>query len=233
MALDPTNTLLTITSAGSDLQSNRIEPDMYSVQNGYIKNISGVTFKNKAYITLTYSGTTNNRIYVFDYSMSNLKKSQSVSWVPFTGLSFAQLVVYDGAVYGASSTTSGFVYKLTGTGVYSDDGTAINSYYWTKEFSGFDEDTNYFKDFRYVNILIDNAGSYFMSLTYRTDSDAGDGNISAIDVTPGGSVWGTMVWARDVWGGGMNQKEYRAFLGQTRGKRLQLKFSNQNTVSQR
>lgn len=232
---DPTNTMLNVTNAGSELQSDRIEPDMFQVQENLLSNISGIVFKNKAYVTLSYgSGVTqNNRMYCFDFSMSNLKKSQKVSWSPFTGLSAQQYTIYGGKLYFASSTTNGFVYQMDGTGVYSDDGVAINSYYYTKEFPGFHSDVNYYKDFRYVNILIDTAGSYFMNVGYRSDSDSGVGNSQQVDLNPGGSLWGTMIWGSDLWGGGTTQVEKRVYLSPVRGKRIQFLFSNQNTVGQR
>ncbi len=234
-SVDPTSTNLQISSAGSDLKSDPIEPDMFLVQSAYVSNISATSFKNKAYISLTYGAnqTTNNRIYCVDYSPSNLGKDQKITWVPFTGVSISQMAVYEGILYGATSGTGGQVYKITPTATYSDNGVAIDSYYWTKEYSGFDEDTNYTKDFRYCNLLVDNAGSYSMTLHYRTDSESGVGNTSSILLTPGGSLWGTMIWGTDVWGGGVTQTDFRIYLGTKRGKRIQFKFSNQNTINQR
>lgn len=235
IALDPTSTLLTVTNAGSELQSDRVEPDMFQVQAAYQKNITSIIYKNKAYITLTFGSgnTTNNRIYCFDFSASNLKKTQKVSWVPFTGLSAQQFAIFSGNLYYASSDTSGFVFQIEGTGIYSDNGGAIDSYFYTKEFPGFDQDTNYQKDFRYINLLVDNPGSYYMNLTYRSDSDIGTGNTQQINLSPGGSLWGSMIWGTSVWGGGASQTEYRVFLSPTRGRRIQFKFSNQNVAGQR
>jgi len=227
-------TLLTVSASGSELKSQRIEPDMFLVQEAYLKNISSVVFKNKVYASLTYDSgnTTNNRIYVFDFSTENLTKDNVASWIPWTGLNASMLCVYNGSLYYGSSTATGFVYKLE-TGVYNDDGSAINSYAWTKEFSGFGEDTDRHKDWRYISMLIDNAGDYFMNLTYKVDSDKGSGNDIQVDLDPGGSLWGSMVWGRDNWGGGTYQEEERIFLANARGKRIQFKFSNQNTVNQR
>lgn len=228
--LDPGNTLLTVTTAGSELQSDRIEPDMFSAGSAYVSSITSIVYKNKAYISMTWGGsaTTNNRMYLFDFSMSNIKKEQPYSWVPFTGLNATQLCVYSGKLYFASSTTNGFVYNIDGTGVYSDDGAAINSYYWTKEYSGYSQELNFTKDWRYGNILIDNFGTFFMNLLYRVDSDKGSGQATQINLNPGGSNWGTMVFGRDNWGGGSNQTDTRIFLGEVRGKRLQIRFDNQN-----
>lgn len=232
--VEPSASLLTVLTAGSELQSDRIEPDMYNVQETYLGNISSIVYKNRAYVAVTYgsSQTVNNRIYVMDFSYSNLSKSQAVSWVPFTGLKPAQFTIYGGELYYQAADAVGRIYQME-SGIYSDDGSAIDSYFWTKEFSGYDGETNFHKDFRYANLLIENSGDYFMNIAYRVDSDSGDGNSSQIDLDPGGSIWGTMVWGRDMWGGGTVQKEYRQFLGGARGKRIQFKFSNQNTVGQK
>jgi hypothetical protein len=232
--VEPSATFLSVLTAGSELKSDRIEPEMFEIQESYLGNISGIVHKNKAYVAVTYGSgqTQNNRIYVMDFSISNLAKKQQESWVPFTGLRPAQFTVYSGNLYFQSATATGFVYRME-AGVYSDDGSAIDSYFWTKEFSGYDGETNFHKDFRYANILLENAGDYFMHVSYRVDSDSGDGTAYQVDLDPGSSLWGTMVWGRDSWGGGMDQKEYRQFLGSARGKRIQFKFSNQNTAGQR
>lgn len=225
---------LSVLTAGSDLRSQRIEPDMFDVVEAYVPNISSIVFKNKAYVSLTKASgsTTNNRVYVMDFSLSDLTKNQKESWVPWTGLNAAQFTVYAGSLYYGTSTAAGFVYKQA-SGVYTDDGTAINSYFWTKEFSGGSAEESFNKDFRYANLLIDLAGAYYMNVAVRTDSDSGDGTNYQLDLDPGASLWGTMMWGRDTWGGGANQQDTRLYLAGARGKRIQYKFSNQNTASQR
>ncbi len=233
-AVAPSSSLLTISTAGSEMQSERIEPDIFNIQEAYLQNISGIVYKNKAYLSCTYgsSQTANNRYYTYDFSLSNLKKHQKTSWVPNTGLAPAQFAIYGGFLYFQTASATGYVYKMD-AGVYSDDGAAIDSYLWTKEFSGYEDDTNIQKDFRYANILIENSGAWFMNLTYRVNSDLGGGDTQQISLNPGGSLWGTMMWGRDLWGGGTQEKEFRQFLGSSRGKRIQFKFSNQNTAGQK
>lgn len=236
--LDPSVSYQMVTTAGSQLQSNVIEPDMFLLNESKLNQISGIVFKNKAYIAVSYgvSQTTNNRVYVWDFSLSNIKKDQPTSWAPWSGTPYNinQFCVYGGKLYGASSGTNGFVYQVTDTNVYSDDGSAINSYWWSKEYSGFEQDTAITKDFRYLNMLYDNAGAYYMTLRFRTDSDTGVGTSKNISLTPGGSLWGTLIWGVGMWGGGVNQTESRIYFGDSlRGKRLQFRFDNQNTAGQR
>jgi hypothetical protein len=232
-SIDPEATTLDVSTAGSDLKSDRIEPDMFDVQEAYVRNISSMVFKNKAYITVTdgANSTTNNRIYIFDFSISNLKK-QEASWAPLSGLNAAQFTVYGGSLYYGSSTATGFVYKLEDSG-YADDSAAINSYFWTKEFSGLPGHENLQKDFREIRLLVQKAGAYFMGLTHRLDSDKGDGVTQQIDLNPGSTLWNGFFWGQADWGGGTDQEEVKVTLGQVSGKRIQLKFSNLNTSNQR
>ena len=232
--IEPTATLLTVNTAGSELKSDRIEPDMFDVQESYIGNISSIVFQNKAYIALTKDSpnTTNNRVYVMDFSIENLSKNQREAWIPWSGINVAQFAILNGILYYQSSTANGFVYRKDDT-VYSDDGSAINSYFWTKEFTGPKEDASYSKDFRFANLLVDLSGAYYMNVAVRTDSDSGDGTNYQIDVNPGGALWGTMMWGRDDWGAGASQADQRLYLAGARGKRVQYKFSNQNTAGQR
>jgi hypothetical protein len=236
--LDPSVSLMPVTSAGSDLVSQVIEPDMFNINNSVLGNISAITFKNRAFITVPFGSgqTTNNRVYVWDFSLSNLKKDQEASWVPWSGTGFniAQFTIYGGNLYGCDSGTTGFVYRLGDTGVYSDDGNAINSYLTTKEYSGNEEDTQLTKDFRYVNMLVDLAGNYYMNITAKVDSDSGSGTSIQVYLNPGGTNWGSvMTWGSSTWGGAKTQLETRVFLGAQLGKRLSLTFSNQNTAGQR
>lgn len=233
-SVTPNSTFLTISTVGSETASDRIETDVFNIQESYVSRISGIVYKNKAYIAVTYgSGSTaNNRYYVYDFSISRLKKVNAPAWVPNTGITPEQFTIYGGNLYFQSSAANGRVYKME-SGVYSDDGAAIDSYMWTKEFPGYDDEINNQKDFRYANILVETSGNYSMNLAYRVNSDSGDGDVKTIDLSPGGSVWGTMVWGVSLWGGGSSQKEIRQFLGATRGKRIQFKFSNQNTAGQK
>lgn len=233
----PSSTFLSVTNAGSDLQSQVIEPDMFNVNYGDAPIISGIIYKNRAFLSVPFgsSQTTNNRIYVWDFSLSNMKKDQVASWSPWSGtqMSVTQFAIFGGKLYGCTSTSSGFVYQVADTQVYSDDGNAINSYWWSKEYSGYDEDTSFMKDWRYINMLFDAAGSYPMGIAYRADSDNSAGTTQNIDLSSGGSTWGTMIWGVDQWGGGVLQTEKRVFFGSLRGKRLQIQFNNQNKAGQR
>lgn len=232
--VEPDKNTLSVLTVGSDLVSQAIEPDMFDAVEAYVGNFSSIVFKNKAYIALTKGSgqTTNNRVYVMDFGISDLTKHQRFSWCPWTGLNVAQWCVYAGSLYYGTSTATGFIYKQS-TSTYADDGAAINSYYWTKELAGTGDEASYAKDFRLANLLVDLAGAYYMNVAVRTDSDSGDGTNYQVDLDPNASLWGTMVFGVDSWGGGSTQRDVRHYLAGARGKRIQYKFSNQNTANQR
>lgn len=233
-SIESTTSVLSTGTAGADLLSDRIEPDMFDIQEAYVGNISSIVYKNKAYIALTKDSpnTTNNRVYVMDFSIDNLSKSQREAWTPWSGLNVAQFVIYNGSLYFGTSNAVGFLYKED-HGVYADNGVAINSYFWTKEFTGLNGEESFSKDLRYSNLLVDLAGAYSMGFSVKTDSDSGSGTEYDIDIDPESSLWGTMVWGVDTWGGGSYQKDIRQYLAGARGKRVQFKFSNKNTINQR
>lgn len=231
--VQPDATLLTIMSAGSLLNSEKIEPDMFQIQSAYLRNCSGISWKNKIYIAVTYQSpnTTNNRVYVYDHSLSDLTKPQAYSWAPFSGLNIAQFCIYGGSLYYGTSTATGFVYQMD-TNSYNDDGAAINSYYYTKEFDGNPGEENNSKDFRRMNCLVDAAGAYYMDAAVLIDSASGNGNAQLIDLTPVGDLWDSSYWDVATWGPAPIRKEGTITPSTSNGKRIQFRFSNQNKVNQ-
>lgn len=233
-AVEPSADILTNATMGSELKSARIEADMFDIQEAYVKNISSIVYKNKAYIAMTKASgnTTNNRVYVMDFSLGDLSNSQTEAWAPWSGINVAQFAIYDGSLYYGSSTANGFLFKED-SGVYADNGAAINSYFYTKEFAGYKGEESFNKDFRYTNLLVDLAGAYSMGFSIIADSDSGTGTEYSIALTNNASLWGTMIWGTDLWGGGNSQGDKRQYMAGARGKRVQFKFSNKNTVNQR
>ena len=233
ISIAQSTTFLTNNAVGSDRQSDRFFPDIQNFVKTGNENIAGIVFENRAWISVQYGtgSTENNRVYVMDFRERRSTKKQRFSWVPMTGYNAADWTVYEGALYFISSTANGFVYKAQGA-TYDDDGAAINSYYWTKEFQGLPGEWDNTKDFRFSKFLIGKLGDWFMNLKYRTDSDQGDGDVQQISLDPGGSLWGTMVWGADTWGGGSSEENIKVFLRGKRGDRIQFRFDNQNTVGQ-
>ena len=233
ISIAQSTTFLTNNAIGSDRITDRIYPDIKKIQKTGIPNIAGIVFQNRAWISLQYDtgSTENNRVYVMDFRERRATKKQRFSWVPFTGYSAADWTVYEGNLYFISSLATGFVYNAQGTS-YDDDGAAIDSYYWTKEFQGIPGEWDFTKDFRYSKLLIGKLGDWFMNIKYRTNSDKGDGDVQQIDLDPGGSLWNTMRWGVDNWGGGSDEETIKVFLRGKRGDRIQFRFDNQNAVGQ-
>lgn len=235
-SVDPSASVLDTMIAGGQLQSDKIQPDMLDVNANYVGNISAISYKNRGFISLTKGSgqTTNDKIYVFDYSISNLSRDQRFSWAVYSGLQAAQFTVYNGNLYYGSSNAVGLVYQMETTSYTDGSGsTAINSYYWTKEFAGLKGHENYVKDFRKLKILVDQAGSFYMNVAYRVDSDSSEGVAIQVDLSSPTAVWNSFRWGASTWSGGFSQKEIEVPLGTAHGKRIQFKFSNQNTASQR
>lgn len=226
----PDNTQLTVNAVTSEFKSDKIEPDMSNIQTTYIENICAIDWKNKVWISLTYGSgqTTNNRIYQFDYQRRT-KERTSGSWVPFTGMTISCFTIYNNKLYGGDSTANGYVFELDKAGIYSDSGSAINSYFWTKEFEGPVEDKDWQKDFRFANWLIELLGDWKIRFRYRYNSEDSTGNQIEINTDGGGSNWNSMQWGVDAWGGAMIRTTKRLNLIGS-GKRVQFYFDNYNTA---
>lgn len=233
--IDPNATVLENSVQLSDLYSEKIEPDAFTILESAAGDISASVYQNKAYITVPYGAgaSENNRIYIFDFSLDR-GKEQEFSWTPTdtSSINAAQMTVYGGDLYYISSLADGFVYQLQ-DGTSNDDDAAIDSYYWTKEFSGQPGHEELQKDFRSISVLVDKAGAYTMDVGVRVDSDKGDGVNYQLDLTPEVAVWNSFDWGGAEWGAGAEQEEITLYLGQITGKRIQLKFGNQNAADQR
>jgi len=125
----PSASLLTTTAVGSYLQSDRIEPDVFDFQESAIGDVTSIVYQNKAYITVTKGAgnTTNNRIYVYDFTLGDLSSKTENAWVPWTGLNANDFTILNGVLYYGTSDATGFVYQMN-DGTYTDDGSAIDSY---------------------------------------------------------------------------------------------------------
>lgn len=227
---DPEASLTQVGAIGSELMTEMIEPDILNFNQGYVDSIASIVFKNKAYISFTNASLTyNNRILVLDFSNQNISKKQTYTWAPWSGLNISQFCVFEGELYGATSTPNGFVYKLLQS-AYSDSGLAINSYYRTKEFTGVPGHETWVKDWRSLSLLYEPSGAWPMGLFTYVDSDLGAGTAENIDLTPGSALWGTMIWETSKWEAGRAEIDLKKALGIYRGKRIAFKFSNLNTV---
>lgn len=228
----PDAVALTVTGIFAETQSDRIEPEVFSLATANMNRACAIEFKNKLWFSVPGTNQTiNTRVFQFDFKRRD-KSIIEGSWVPFEyPVGFAAFTIYGGKLYAQSSSETGFVYQLD-AGVYNDDGTAIESYSWTKEYQGFEDHTENQKDFRFANFIVETLGAYYMNLTYRVDSDAGQGTTKQLYLSSGGSLWGTLIWGIGLWGGGQSRKKYTVPLSPSSGKWIQFKFDNQTAVNQ-
>lgn len=229
----PDATQLLSTAVLSETQSDRIEPDVFLFTSSTIAKACAIEYRNKIWFAVPYNGTTtNNRVYQFDY-VRRVDSDHAGSWVPFSyPYSFSAFTIYGGSLYAQSGLATGFVYKLNTNG-YSDNGTAIDSYAWTKEFFGHKAHMENYKHFRAGNFTVETLGTYNMTIHYRSDDDDGMGTSKVVSLDPEGAVWNQFNWGDGtLWGGGNEQRRVTISLGTLKGKRIQFRFSNQNTLSQ-
>jgi hypothetical protein len=177
-----------------------------------------------------YQASANNRVYQFDFTRRAEDKTTG-SWVPFTyPYGFNAFTVYNGKLYGQAAGQTGLVYELD-TLTHNDNGSAIDSYSWTKEYFGHKDHQENWKDFRIANFVVETLGAYYMNVTFRTDADTGT-TTRQINLDPGGPVWGSFIWGAATWGAAATRSNETIYFGVCNGKRIELKFSNQNAVNQ-
>ncbi len=221
----PSPTELTSTKGMSFLQSDRIEPELLSL--GFTSNwdqVVSAVFDNRAYITVDQDAT-RDRVWVFDFSIENISKEGLPAWSPDDG--FTQIegfTVYQGKLYYAES---GQIYQYE-DGSYNDDGGAIDSYWWTKQYGGLPQDEPFHKDFRFANI---HYKPVLGALKTRRKVNDDEGDTDTDDVTgPDTSLWGTDAWGEFIWSQDQDSINARHSLGAAAGKYIQFQFHNSNTT---
>lgn len=232
ISLAPDQTTLSITNVTSESQSDRIEPDVLQFLKSISNNAAAIEYKNKLWFTVPSVGTStsNDKVYQFDFQRRD-KDDRTGSWVPFTfPVNFLCFTEYNGLLYAQAQTANGFVYQLENS-AYTDDGTTIDSTWQGKDYSGFEEHIENQKDFRWANFTAQTFGAFFMNLRFTTDSDASLGTTVQVDLNPGGSLWGSMIWSVSNWGGATNRKKFSIPLGPARGKKVSFRFDNQNVAN--
>ena len=155
------------------------------------------------------------------------------SWSLWTGyVGCKSFVNHVGSFYGAYSVANGHIIEFN-NGTYTDaDGSAIDAYWWSKELGGEGDMDSWIKDFRFVTPWYELLGSYNMNMTVRVDGDQGTGNTYQIDLTPPGTLWNGSTWNGGIWNGGQIRKEREYPVGTLLGKRIQVRFDNDNTAGQ-
>ena len=209
-----------------------MENEMFQVPDAYQGNIASITYKNRAYIAGPKGSVqdTNNRIWYFDYSYENLNRVNKFAWAPWSGLNAADFTIYGNELYYATSDDTGFVYKMNQSAA-NDDGSAIDSYIWTKEYFGFHDDENWVKDWRWLNLYYVLTGSGVLKICVRLDSSGADP--TALDTVSllGAFNWDVSSWGEVNWDQEGSSTEKKIPLGSFRGKRIQFKITNDSVLN--
>lgn len=211
--------------------SEKIETDILAFPSTYWPDIEMMTYNNKVYIACAISGdTSNDHMYWFDINRLG-SDGQPGSYSLWDGIPVNTLVEFNGGLYAGTSEATGEIFELE-DGTYNDRGSAINSYWWSKELGGNTNLQRWIKDWRFLTLWYELVGAWPMNLRYRADGDMSDGDVINVSLTPGGALWDTAVWGTDTWGGGRKDFESDHSLGTLLGRRVQFRVDNQNTADQ-
>ena len=169
------------------------------------------------WVAVTASGgSTHNRILLYDVPTD--------SWTKFKGINAnAMAWAYDpnDQLQFYTAGYAGYTYLQRDTN--ADDGQAIAAYWASKwhRFAGVPVE----KILRWVKLVPTVEGNWNLSLEVRTDFEA-TGTSRSINLSEGGSVWNTMVWNTDTWGG--RQVFISAQPIDKKGEFFQVRFANSN-----
>lgn len=171
--------------------------------------------RSQYWLSVSSSGSsTHDRVLVYDY----LNKS----WTVFKGINancFINTRRSDNTERLYHGDYGGLVYLNDSTS--NDNDVAIDGYWKSK---AIDLETSMVKSFRHFTIFAEQEGSYNLNITYEIDF-GGKGSSTAMTLSLAGnkSLWGTMVWGTDNWGGG-TIVDARKNLVASVGRYLRIKF---------
>lgn len=215
--------------------SEKIEQFLFESPKEYWSKMAMTTYDNRIYIAFPYSlATRNDYILWFDINrLDSMGDGQPGSWSPWDGIvGVTDFFTKDGVLYGTSSNTDGYIIRFN-NGTYTDaDGSAIDSYWWSKEIGGEKAIESWVKDWRFVNVWRQKIGAYNMNLKVRLDGAQGTGDQYPIDLTPSTSAYGTSTWGYSYYAEGSRAFETQVPIGPKVGRRVQIGFDNQNTAGQ-
>lgn len=216
--------------------TKKIERTILTYPSTLWDDINMQTYKNRVYIGVPDSGSSTRIDSVLYFDVNRLITDENTdpgSWVPWDGVvGVNDWCVYNNELYGVSSVADGYILAFN-NGTYTDaDGSAIDSYWYSKEIGGEPGIESWVKDFRHIVTWVELLGSYNMNMVIRIDGDEGAGDTFQLDVTPGGSLWNNFNWNNGNWGPGLQRKEIETPVGPRLGKRIQVGYNNQDTVAQ-
>ena len=214
----------------SEQAAKNIENTIKALPSTGWANIAMDSFNNQILVGTQYGADASNA-HAFWFDINRVSDDGDPgSWSLWSGITPAAFVVHNGAFYYGTSTATGFVHKLFPGAIYSDNGVAIDSYWWSR-MEGFGKGLeSIVKDFRRTHIWYALLGNWIMRFKWRIDGDMGVGTTYDVDLNPGGSLWNNFTWGNANWGGGATDRDLPISLGSSLGRRIQQGVDNANTV---
>lgn len=221
-----------VSNSLSERIDNYLRPYITYSQRAKIRSLY---YRNRLYFAVPYdasggSATYNNRIFIYDYNRRSVE-GKIGAFVPWSGMNAGAFTTYNGVPYYGDATATGYVYRFEVDSTYTDNGSAINSYYRTRMYRGPRDLERSYKTWRRAYLWCNLLGAWPMSVYWRSLGETTDGNQASIDLTSSGSVWGTMVWGTGSWGAAKNDNLFTIYLGGVKSQGIQFMFSNENTAS--
>lgn len=218
----------------SFLISEKIEYDLLNNLNTSLwSNFFLEFFDNRLYAAFTStSSSANNKIFWLDLTRLG-SEGQPGSWSVWDGINPKCLFIHDGKLFFGDSTSTGFVRRFN-SGSYSDSGTAINSYFWTKEIGGEDSGglDSYIKNLRDLYIWYQKLGTYNMNVRIRVDGDTSSGNTYTVSLANTSAAYDSAIYDLSTYAAVRSDFEDRIIVNSLLARRFQVRFDNQNTVNQ-
>jgi len=199
------------------LISSRIEGTTSQANFSRFDKVSSVEFQKDYYLSLSSVGSaTNDIILVFD--------TFHLAWLKFDGFNANAMAV------GEDSTGKETLFFMDYGGYTqqypegtNDDGTAIDTFYITKQFRFPQLRIN--KTFQKVYAYVGQEGNYNLSVELRADLQS-SGTTQSINLSASTSAYGSAIYGTDTYGGQNLVTGILEFSEE--GKFFQLNFSNEN-----
>lgn len=225
--------------------SEKIEPEILAMPSTYWEDIDIMGFDNKLHIACALEDDTsgNAHVYWLDLNRIVTGEGQPGSWSLWDGINARSWVVHNGKLYAGDRGDTGFVRQLY-DGTYTDDGSAINSYWYSKPLGGEASIDSWIKDFRWLNLWWKEIGTGIWDVSAKTEvvydsttgqvtSYGGDETlIATIAPVANPSLYGTAIYGTSSFYTEAAEREGQFSLGSLLGRRCQYKFSNGNTADQ-
>jgi len=176
--------------------SEKVDPALAALPVGTLSNAVGVVFGNRYFLALSTTGSTNDIVYVFDFTTG--------TWTRYVGWAARALSIWPRAggdeLWAVDDgTKNDYLQLLTGT---ADKGAAISAYFTTKWFDfGVPERKKLGKR---AYLFFKASGNYNVSLDIQKDYQTDRKSTYLISLNPGGLVWNGGTWGGGVWGAGLD-----------------------------